>query len=874
MSETKESMEGKLAATKKSKVSDDSASSGERPSDSGSSVEGIRKLPLLPTRDLVPLPGLIIPILVGEGPAAKAVQRALDEDRLIVMSLQDDESDTLELANVEQLGTYARIVQAINLPDNDLKIRLHVEGRASISSLEIVDESPVVEAELLKSADDITVDEKTIEKISEIKEQVQLLSEYEPALDDYIFACKEIVHPGDLADLIGAALGLSIEDAQTILEDTDILSRLDFVAEKLRQRLELISIKEQISSKTSQEITKIQREEVLKEHLRQIKLELGDAIDSDSDLKLLKERLEKSKLPAIAKPEAERQLRRLSQMHADSSESSLTRTYLEWILDIPWAKKSRDRIDLSKAREILDEDHFGLEKAKERILDFLGVRKLKKNHRGPVLLFVGPPGVGKTSLGRSIAKSLGRKFVRISLGGLRDEAELRGHRRTYVGAMPGRIIQGLKRAGTKNPLFMLDELDKIGSDFRGDPASVLLEILDPEQNKNFEDLYLNIPFDLSEVMFIGTANVVDSIPAALRDRFEIIELSGYTRFEKREISNTYLVPRAIEESGLLGHSSLKGKEITLSKSVLDLIISGYTRESGVRELGRLLNTVTRKLARKVAEGEEIQPEVSEEFVKEALGPRKFLKDQRMTKNEVGVVNGLAWTSVGGETLMVEASITKGNGQLNLTGQQGEVMRESAKTALTFVHSRAELFGIDPRVFEELNLHIHLPQGAIPKDGPSAGIAIVTAIVSVVLGIPVRHDVAMTGEVSLRGNVLEIGGLKEKALAAMRAGVQTVVCPKENQRDLSQFPEHLLAGVEFVVVESAEEVIEIALSESLPLRRGRIGDRKKVGLSGSRVSGQVKPAKGKRAPKKIGVASEASDSSVSEQGSKDVKDIQN
>jgi len=602
-------------------------------------------------------------------------------------------------------------------------------------------------------------------------------------------------------------LPLHSVEAQRVLEELNPMTRLGLVKTYLDSRLDLLTIKERISNRAENELGKAQHEELLREQLRQIQVELGEGTEDEDELTEMRSQLAKSKMPAAVRKEAEKQVRRLQQLHPDTSEAALARTYLDTMLNLPWSKRTKDSFDLAEAKKILDEDHFGLEETKERILDFLGVRKLRKEHRGPVLLLLGPPGVGKTSLGRSIARALGRKFVKISVGGLRDEAELRGHRRTYVGAMPGRIIQGLHTAGVKNPVFMIDELDKIGSDFRGDPASVLLEVLDPEQNGNFEDHYLNVPFDLSEVMFICTANVADPIPDPLLDRMETIAIAGYTTEEKRAIARKYIIPREQKENGLEGY------DINFEETALLKVIENFTRESGVRELTRAISAVFRKIARTVAEGQSVPDSITPELAEKFLGTIKYTVDERLTRDQVGVVTGLAWTSVGGEILLIEAAITKGKGSMSLTGQMGDVMRESAMAALTYVMSKAEALGIDPNFYENVNVHVHVPKGAIPKDGPSAGVAIATALVSMLTGKAISRNVAMTGEITLRGNVIQIGGLKEKALAALRAGIQVVVIPKENERELADFPTYLKDKVTFVPVESIDEVFKVAFVAS-------------------------------------------------------------
>ena len=802
-------------------------------------------LPVLPTGELVAFPGLVIPLLVSEGPAHDALRFAVENDLPVVVALTSAEGEHVPGDSLSKTAVWARVIASTSLPDHSLKVRLHIEGRVKID--EVVEEEPSLKVKVTELVPNSkTKISKSTEKVlQDAKANMLLLADYDSSIDDYLHPVERGLDPAEVADLIAASLSLSPEQALPILEEEGGVSRLKMVSELLIERLKMVSVAHQISGKANREIKAAEREQLLRLQLEMINEELGESEGQEVELKELTERLEKKKLPKVAQDEAEKQLRRLAKTHPDASEAGLLRTYLEWIIDLPWAKKSKDKIDLDLARSILDEDHFGLDKTKERILDFLGVLKLKKNHRGPILLLNGPPGVGKTSLGKSIARALGREFVRVSVGGLRDEAELRGHRRTYVGALPGRIIQSLKRAGTRNPVFMLDELDKIGSDFRGDPASVLLEVLDPEQNKSFEDLYLNLPFDLSEVLFIGTSNMTDSIPSPLLDRMEVLEISGYTGPEKLEIVRRYLLDRAKDANGLSDY------EVECSDAAIKLLIRGYTKESGVRELSRVVSTLFRKVARGLAEGKPLPSEITPEFVETALGKRPYKSEFILSKDEVGVVTGLAWTSVGGETLIVEAAIMPGKGGLLLTGQQGEVMQESARAALTFVQEHSELFGIDPELFEKIKLHVHLPQGAVPKDGPSAGIAIATAMTSVLTGRPVSHKVAMTGEISLRGRVLEIGGLKEKSLAALRAGIEKVIIPKGNEDDLDDFPEYLKKKVSFLPVENAVEVVEISLgpkSSAVKQSTAKIaGKPAPTGAGAREIKGRKSSSRSKKKP---------------------------
>jgi ATP-dependent Lon protease len=592
------------------------------------------------------------------------------------------------------------------------------------------------------------------------------------------------------------------------------VERLKALNELLGKEVQVLTMQAKIQSQAKEEITKTQREYFLREQMRAIRSELGEGDERTDEFKTLLQKVKKAKMPKEVEKEARRELDRLEQMHPDAAEASMVRTYLDWLIDMPWEKATTDSLDLHKAKKVLDEDHYDLERVKERILEYLSVRKLKKKMKGPILCFIGPPGVGKTSLGRSIARALGRKFVRISLGGIRDEAEIRGHRRTYVGALPGRIIQSIKQAGSNNPVFMMDEVDKIGIDFRGDPASALLEVLDPEQNNAFSDHYLNVPFDLSRVMFITTGNLTDPIPSALKDRMEVINLPGYTDLEKLKIARTFLLPRQMEENGI------SPKVLEISDKAILLIISQYTQEAGLRNLERELASICRKVARKVAEGKEEETKINTKNLHQFLGPPPYLPDEEQKRNEVGLATGLAWTETGGEILHVEASTTPGKGSLILTGHLGDVMKESAQAALTYARSKGKSYRINPNTLNNKEIHIHVPAGAIPKDGPSAGITMAVAIFSTLTGIPVKKDVAMTGEITLRGRVLPVGGLKEKALAALRNKVKDVIIPYLNKKDLTDLPLYVRKKINFVPVKHMDEVLKVALAQKRAYSRGR------------------------------------------------------
>jgi len=613
--------------------------------------------------------------------------------------------------------------------------------------------------------------------------------------------------PGRLADIVAANLGLKIEDAQNALEIFDPIKRLEKVNEYLVKELQVATMQAKIQSQAKEEMDKSQREYFLREQMRAIRSELGEMEEMTEEIDEIRKKVKKAKMPSDVEKEALKQTDRLESMHPDAAESALIRTYLDWLVELPWSKSTKDTLDIKKAKKVLDEDHYNLEKVKERILEYLAVRKLHQKSKGPILCFVGPPGVGKTSLGRSIARAMGRKFVRISLGGIKDEAEIRGHRRTYVGALPGRIIQGMKQAGTNNPVFMMDEIDKIGTDFRGDPSSALLEVLDPEQNYAFSDHYLNLPFDLSKVMFITTANLLDPVPEALKDRMEVLELAGYTEEEKLEIVKKFIIERQLVENGL------NNKLLQISDEALKKIVSEYTKEAGLRNLEREIASVCRKVARKVAEGEKKPALVVPKTVEEYLGVPKFLSEVEQEEDEVGVATGLAWTPVGGEILYVEATTMKGKGSLTLTGHLGDVMKESAHAALSYTRSRAKSLGLTEDFYKEIDIHIHVPAGAIPKDGPSAGVTMATALISTLTKIPVSKDITMTGEITLRGRVLPIGGVKEKALAALRAKIRTIILPEKNKKDIEEIPKDIQKKLNFVFVKHMDDVLRIALKKN-------------------------------------------------------------
>jgi len=768
-------------------------------------------LPLLPVRDIVIYPYMIIPLFVGRESSIQSVDDALSKNRLIFLAAQKNiAEEEPQPEGIYSVGTVATIMRMLKLPDGRIKIL--VQGLTKGKIVEYIQTRPyyIVRIEKIKEA---TVPEITPEieaMMRTVKERLEKIVSYGKILSpDLVVILDNIEDPGRLADLIASNLGLSVEKSQEILEIQDPIQRLKRLIEVLGKELEVLEMQAKIQSQAKEEMTKMQREFFLREQLRAIKNELGEGDEKTKEINEFKEAIEKAKMPKEVKEESLKQLSRLEQMHPDSAEASIVRTYLEWMVELPWKKTTRDNLDIKKAKDTLDEDHYDLEKIKERILEYLSVNKLKKKLKGPILCFVGPPGVGKTSLGKSIARALGRKFVRISLGGMRDEAEIRGHRRTYVGAMPGRIIQGIKQAGTKNPVFMMDEIDKIGMDFRGDPASALLEVLDPEQNNSFSDHYLNVPFDLSQVMFITTANLIDPIPSALKDRMEVLQLSGYTDEEKLKIARKYLLPRQIEENGITEN------DIEISDRAILSIIHHYTREAGLRNLEREIANICRKVAKKIAEGDHRRKtKVTSANLHKFLGVPKFLDEESVHKDQVGVTTGLAWTQYGGEILHVEASIMRGKGQLTLTGQLGDVMKESAQAALTYARANAKRIGIKETIFKDHDIHIHVPAGAIPKDGPSAGVTMATSLISILTGTPVKWDVAMTGEITLHGVILPIGGLKEKLLAAIHNGIKTVLIPFDNKKDLSELPKHIKGKLKIIPVKRMDEILPIALTEDI------------------------------------------------------------
>jgi ATP-dependent Lon protease len=767
-------------------------------------------LPLLPIRDVVVYPFMIIPLFVGREMSVRAVDSALAGDRMILLATQHDVGDEDPPADkIYEVGTVAMIMRMLKLPDGRVKIL--VQGLAKARITEFISDKPFYTVRVERQHDSVVVDIslETEALIRTVREQLAKIMELGKQVSpEAVVILENIQDPGSMADLVSSNLGLKVADAQTLLEINDPIVRLTKVNEFLNREVELLSVQAKIQNAAREEMGKNHKEYYLREQMKAIQSELGDN-EGKEELAEIRKAIEAAKMPESVQKEALKQLGRLDNMHPDAGEASIVRTYLDWMVELPWSKSTRDNLDIVRAKKILDDDHFYLEKIKERILEFLAVRKLKKKMKGPILCFVGPPGVGKTSLGKSIARAMNRKFVRISLGGIRDEAEIRGHRRTYIGALPGRILQGLKQAGANNPVFMLDELDKLGYDYKGDPSSALLEVLDPEQNNSFSDHYINQPFDLSNVMFVATANQMDPIPSALRDRMEVINLAGYTEEEKLQIAKRYLVPRQIKENGL------KPKHISFDDESISEIVSKYTREAGLRNLEREIGKVCRKVARKVAEGNPRTVKMTAKALHTYLGVPKYVREEDLDKNEVGVVNGLAWTPVGGEILHIEASLMAGKPALTLTGQLGDVMKESVQAALSYTRAHAEALHLKPKIFQDHEIHVHVPAGAIPKDGPSAGVAMTVALVSILCHIPVKKDVAMTGEVTLRGKVLPIGGLKEKILAAVRSRMRLVIIPEQNKKDLEDIPPEILKKVKIIAVSEVEEALKLALEKYPP-----------------------------------------------------------
>jgi len=765
------------------------------------------ELPILPLKDNVLFPEIALPWVVTGEPWVKLINDAvLDKKILGVISLRGEaKGEKLSPEDFYEIGVIGKVSRLIKLPEDAVQVLILGLVKFRVKEWVRWEPYPVAKIEIIKEEETKSDEvEALVRNVVSLFQQVVELAPYLPR--EAFITALNINKPSRLANFIASNLNLDVESKMELLSTPDLSTRLTKLSFYLTRELEILQIGSRIQSQVQQEMAKTQREYFLREQLKAIQQELGELDEKSSEIKELKEKIESLDLPPEVRKEAEKELERLSRLSPNSFEYPVIRNYLDWIIELPWKVSTEDNLDIDLAKKILDEDHYDLEKVKERILEYLAVYKLKRDIKGPILCFVGPPGVGKTSLGKSIARALGRKFVRVSLGGIRDEAEIRGHRRTYVGALPGKIIQGIRKAGTNNPVFMLDEVDKIGADFRGDPASALLEVLDPEQNYSFVDHYLDVPFDLSRVMFIATANVLDTIPPPLLDRMEIIFLSGYTDLEKIAIAQRYLIPKQCEENGL------RVEDVIIEADIIRKIIREYTREAGVRNLERSIATVCRKIAKEVAQGAQGPFVIDEEKLREFLGPRRFLDEVMERQDEIGVATGLAWTESGGEILFVETVVLPGKGNLLLTGNMGEIMQESAKIALSCVRARAGEWNIPPDFYEKNDIHVHVPAGAIPKDGPSAGITMVVSMISALARVPVRHDLAMTGEITLTGKVLPIGGVKEKVLAAYRAGIRKVILPRENEKDLQEVPEEVKKVMNFFLVENINQVLELALAK--------------------------------------------------------------
>ncbi|HDP70545.1 MAG TPA: endopeptidase La [Actinobacteria bacterium] len=775
------------------------------------------ELPLIPLRDLIIFPNLVVPLFVGRERSINALEAAMHEDHMVALAVQKDVEVQDPLPeDLYEVGSVALVMQELKLPDGTAKAL--VEGMSRIKIKKFIQVDPYFKVE-------IEVVEQEAKKDLETEALMRnLISQFEkcarlgrPIPPEVLVASLNIDEPGRLADFVAFHLNLKTDGKQEILEAIGPKERLQKVSSFLSKELEILELGSKIQNRVKEQMTKSQREYFLKEQLRAIQEELGIEDERVAETQELRDKIAKTKIPKEVEEKALKEIGRLEKMPLAAAEASVVRTYLDWLIDLPWAKKSREKLNIEKASEILDEDHYGLEKVKERVLEHLAVRKLaKEKMREAILCFVGPPGTGKTSIGKSIARALGRRFIRVSLGGVRDEAEIRGHRRTYVGALPGRIIQSIKQIGTSNPVFMMDEIDKVGADFRGDPTAALLEVLDPEQNGAFSDHYLEVPFDLSDVMFITTANILDTIPPALKDRMEVIHFPGYTEEEKLKIAQQFLIPKQLEAHGL------KEKDLEITEEAVVEIIREHTREAGVRNLERKIAAVCRQIARKIVEGEKKLFKIIPDNLTDFLGPSQFHYGLAEERDEIGVATGLAWTEAGGDIISVESTLMKGNGKLTLTGHLGEVMQESAQAALSYARSKAKEFGAPENFYDKYDIHIHVPAGAIPKDGPSAGITMAVSLISALTKAPVKKDVGMTGEITLRGHILPVGGIKEKVLAAHRAGLKKIIVPKENEKDLDIVPEQVRKELAFIFVKNVVDVLKVALKERPKLKSNKKG----------------------------------------------------
>jgi len=770
-----------------------------------------REMPLLPLRGMLVFPYTVIHLDVGRKRSISAIEEAMLESKEIFLASQKEaQTDDPEETDIYSIGTVAEVRQILKMPGGTMRVLVEGLNRAEIKGF--IENQPYIKVKIQQFTDDMAEKNAQIEAlmrtlVNQFEQYVRMGKKIPP---ETVVTVVGIQEPGRLADVISSHLTLRIEEKQKILEAIEIKARLTYLCELLAKEMEVLELERKINMRVRKQMEKTQKEYYLREQMKAIQKELGEKDEHLTEVEEIKERILEAGLPKEAEEKAFKELERLEKMPPMVAEAVVVRNYLDWILSLPWSAETKDRLDLKTAETILNEDHYGLEKPKERILEYLAIRKLAKKMKGPILCLVGPPGVGKTSLGKSVARSLGRKFVRMSLGGIRDEAEIRGHRRTYVGSMPGRVLQGMKQAGSRNPVFLFDEIDKMTMDFRGDPASALLEVLDPEQNCTFSDHYLEVPFDLSKVMFITTANSIYNIPRPLLDRMEIIELAGYTEEDKVHIGQDYLVPKQIKEHGL------KANNITFSEGAIRKIIREYTREAGVRNLEREIASICRKVARMVVEDKNTYVNVTGNNISKYLGPERFRYGVAEKESQIGVATGLAWTEAGGDILSIEVALIKGKGVVTLTGKLGDVMKESAQAALTYIRSKTDELGIQEDIQEKHDVHVHVPEGAIPKDGPSAGITLAVALASAMSGIPVRNDVAMTGEITLRGRVLPIGGVKEKVLAAHRAGIKTIILPAENKKDLNEVPGNVRRKMHFVLVSHMDEVLaETLIKTDLP-----------------------------------------------------------
>lgn len=778
-------------------------------------------LPMLPVRDIVVFPYMILPLFVGREGSIRSVEEALAKNRLIFLASQKEITEENPTADtIYTTGTIAMIMRMRKLSDGRVKILIQGVAKGRIKSYARTNPSFEVAVEKI---DEPAVSNSPVEfeaMIRAAKEQIEKIIGLGRVLPpDILLVLDDVTEPGRLADLIASNLGVKVSEAQRVLETSDPKERLKLVNEILASELEVLQMQAKIRTTAKDEMSKSQREYFLREQMRAIKSELGENDSKSEEMEELRDKVINSGMPAATEIEALKQLARLERMHPDASEASMVRTYLDWMVDLPWSKKTEDNLDIHRAKAILDEDHYDLQKSKDRILEFLAVRKLKASIKGPILCFVGPPGVGKTSLGKSIARAMGREYFRIALGGVKDEAEIRGHRRTYVGAMPGKVIQAMRQCKTSNPVIVLDEIDKLGSDFRGDPSAAMLEVLDPEQNATFRDNYLNVDFNMSNALFIATANVLENIPPALRDRMEVIHIPGYTENDKLFITKKHLIERQIEQNGI------SAENVKFTDEGIQYLIAHYTREAGLRNLEREVGSVCRKVAKLLVTGEANFVEINATTVPELLGPPRYLRDDVLEESHVGVVTGLAWTSAGGEVLYVEALKYKGKGNLVLTGQLGDVMKESAYAAMAYARAHTEELNIPEDYFDRWDTHIHLPAGAIPKDGPSAGVTMSTALVSLMTDTPVRHDIAMTGEVTLQGRVLPVGGIREKCLAALSQGIKDIIIPFANQKDLADIPKEFKDKMNFIAVENLDEVFAVAFDRSAKAASKKTGSPK-------------------------------------------------